>query len=205
MTASSGTGAEPRGSGPRRRGAACWTAPGHGSRTARGAAACGAAGRAAAGAQREVLRLSGVVHAVGPLPCWARKRVLQHPARAARKAVGCAARNAHGQPRRCRRANSRASQRSSNLPAVGARAAAPSASPPGSQRLRLRPRRQRPPLLRATAAPRRAPPPARAAPPCPGGAPHHWAGLQGGPLWPKPKITVVYGAKTRHVSAQNKH
>ena len=30
-----------------------------------GAAACGAAGRAAAGAQREVLRLSGVVHAVG--------------------------------------------------------------------------------------------------------------------------------------------
>ena len=31
----------------------------------------------------------------------------QHPARAARKAVGCAARNAHGQPRRCRRADSR--------------------------------------------------------------------------------------------------
>ena len=44
-----------------------------------GAAACGAARSAAAGAQREVLRLSGVVHVVGgpdvlaasSLPCWA--------------------------------------------------------------------------------------------------------------------------------------
>ena len=75
-----------------------------------GAAACGAAGRAAAGAQREVLRLSGVVHAVGgPDVLHGRvlaallgpeERVLQHPARAAREAVGCAARNAHGQPQK---------------------------------------------------------------------------------------------------------
>ena len=44
---SAGTGAGPRGSGPRRRGAACcWTAPAAGLRG--GAAACGAAGRAAA-------------------------------------------------------------------------------------------------------------------------------------------------------------
>ena len=66
-----------------------------------GAAACGAAGRAAAGAQREVLRLRGVVHAVGGpdvlhgcvLTALLRpeERVLQHPARAACKA--------HGQPR----------------------------------------------------------------------------------------------------------
>ena len=68
-----------------------------------GAAACGAARSAAAGAQREVLRLSGVVHVVGG------PDVLQ-PGRS------CAARNANGQPRRCRRANSRrAGQRSSNL------------------------------------------------------------------------------------------
>ena len=32
--ASSGTGAEPQGLGPKTRGAACWTAPGHGSRKA---------------------------------------------------------------------------------------------------------------------------------------------------------------------------
>ena len=59
--ASSGTGAGPQ-------------APGEGARRVGldteaglrgGAAACGAAGRAAAGAQREVLRLRGVVHAVG--------------------------------------------------------------------------------------------------------------------------------------------
>ena len=73
-----------------------------------------------------MLRLSGVVHVVGgPDVLHGRvlaallgpeERVLQHPARAAREAVGCAARNAHGQPRRCRRANCRrASQRSSNL------------------------------------------------------------------------------------------
>ena len=91
-----------------------------------GAAACGAARSAAAGAQREVLRLSGVVHVVGgPDVLHGRvlaallgpeERVLEDPARAARQAVGCAARNAHGQPRRCRRANSRrAGQRSSNL------------------------------------------------------------------------------------------
>ena len=49
--ASSGTGAGLRGSGPRRRGAACgWTAPARGSRTAR---------------RRGLLRLSGVVHVVG--------------------------------------------------------------------------------------------------------------------------------------------
>ena len=70
-----------------------------------GAAACGAARSAAAGAQREVLRLSGVVHVVGgPDVLHGRvlaallgpeERVLQHPARAARQAVGCAARNAH--------------------------------------------------------------------------------------------------------------
>ena len=57
-----------------------------------GAAACGAAGRAAAGAQQEVLRLSGVIHAVGgPDVLHGRvlaallgpeERVLQHPARA---------------------------------------------------------------------------------------------------------------------------
>ena len=35
------------------------------------------------------------------------ERVLQHPARAARQAVGCAACKPNGQPRRCRRANSR--------------------------------------------------------------------------------------------------
>ena len=52
-----------------------------------GAAACGAARSAAAGAQREVLRLSGVVHVVGG-PDVLHSRVL-------------AARNAHGQPRRC--------------------------------------------------------------------------------------------------------
>ena len=131
--ASSGTGAEPRGSGPKRRGAACWTAPGHGSRTER---SCGAAGRAAAGAQREVLRLSGVIHAVGgPDVLHGRvlaallgpeERVLQHPARATREAVGCAARNAHGQPRRCRRTNSRrASQRSSNLARGGRKGSGP--------------------------------------------------------------------------------
>ena len=59
--------------------------------------------------------------AASSLPC------LEDPARAAREAVGCAARNAHGQPRRCRRANSRVPATS---PAVGARAAAPSARPP---------------------------------------------------------------------------
>ena len=79
-----GTGAGPRGSGPRRRGAACcWTAPGQG-----GAAACGAARSAAAGAQREVLRLSGVVHVVGGAgracspaasPCRAPGRRLRRP------------------------------------------------------------------------------------------------------------------------------
>ena len=73
-----------------------------------------------------MLRLSGVVHAVGgPDVLHGRvlaallgpeERVLQHPARAAREAVGCAACKPNGQPRRCRRANSRcASQRSSNL------------------------------------------------------------------------------------------
>ena len=77
---------------------------------------------------------SGVIHVVGGQDVLhgrvlaallgPEERVLQHPARAAREAVGCAARDAHGQPRRCRRANSRhASQRSSN-------AAAPSARPP---------------------------------------------------------------------------
>ena len=76
------------------------------------------------------------------------ERVLQHPARAARKAVGCAARNAHGQPRRCRRANSRcASQRSSNL---------------ARGRLRPRPWRQRPPLPPPLPGP---PSPQRPAPP----------------------------------------
>ena len=157
-----------------------------------GAAACGAAGRAAAGAQREVLRLSGVVHAVGgPDVLHGRvlaallgpeERVLQHPARAASQAVSCAARNSHGQPRRCRRANSRrASQRSSNL-APGLLLLQP--SPPGTQRLRPRPQRQRPPRPPPQPRPpsplwppRRAPPPARAAPPRPGGAPRHWAGL----------------------------
>ena len=75
---------------------------------------------AAAGAQREVLRLSGVIHVVGgpdvlhgrPLAALLgpEERVLQHPARA------CAACKPNGQPSRCRRANSRrASQRSSNL------------------------------------------------------------------------------------------
>ena len=74
-----------------------------------GAAACGAAGRAAAAAQREVLRLRGVVHVVGGpdvlhgrvLAAQLRpeERVLQHPARAAGQAVGCAACDAHGQPR----------------------------------------------------------------------------------------------------------
>ena len=90
-------------------------APGEGARRvvglrlhAEGAAACGAAGRAAAGAQREVLGLSGVIHVVGgPDVLHGRvlaallgpeERVLQHPARAARETVGCAARNAHGQP-----------------------------------------------------------------------------------------------------------
>ena len=92
-----------------------------------GAAACGAAGRAAAGAQREVLRLSGVIHAVGgPDVLHGRvlaallgpeERVLQHPARATREAVGCAARNAHGQPR--------ASQRSSNLARGGRQGSGP--------------------------------------------------------------------------------
>ena len=98
--------------------------------------ACGAARSAAAGAQREVLRLSGVVHVVGgPDVLHGRvlaallgpeERVLQHPARAARQAVGCAARNAHGQPRRCRRANSRrAGQRSSNLARGGRQGSGP--------------------------------------------------------------------------------
>ena len=73
-----------------------------------------------------MLRLSGVIHVVGgPDVLHGRvlaallgpeERVLQHPARAARQAVGCAACKPNGQPRRCRRANSRrASQRSSNL------------------------------------------------------------------------------------------
>ena len=94
---SAGTGAGPRGSGPRRRGAACcWTAPGHGSRTAR-RRGCLRARSAAAGAQREVLRLSGVVHVVGG-PDVLHSRVLAAQEGAARQAVGCAARNAHGQP-----------------------------------------------------------------------------------------------------------
>ena len=90
-----------------------------------GAAACGAA-RSAAGAQREVLGLRGVVHVVGGpdvlhgrvLAALLRpeERVLQHPARAAGQAVGCAACESHGQPCRCRCANSRrGSHRSSNL------------------------------------------------------------------------------------------
>ena len=59
-----------------------------------------------------VLRLSGVIHVVGGpdvlhnriLAALLRpeERVLQHPARAAREAAGCAACDA--QPRRCRRA-----------------------------------------------------------------------------------------------------
>ena len=75
-------------------------------------AARGAAGRAAAGAQREVLRLRGVVPAVGGpdvlhgcvLTALLRpeERVLQHPARAPGETVGCAARKPHRQPRRRR-------------------------------------------------------------------------------------------------------
>ena len=78
-----------------------------------------------------MLRLSGVVHVVGG-PDVLHGRVLapeerlQHPARAARQAVGCAARNAHGQPRRCRRANSRrAGQRCSNLARGGRQGSGP--------------------------------------------------------------------------------
>ena len=80
LPASSGTGAEPRGSGPRRSGRGVLLDAEAGLRG--GAAACGAAGRAAAGAQREVLRLSGVpladrtsCAAASSLPCWGRKSV----------------------------------------------------------------------------------------------------------------------------------
>ena len=96
------TGAGSRGSGPKRRGAACgWTAPGHGRG---GAAACRAAGRAAAGAQSEVLRRrcsccwrTGRPARLRP-HCPPEERVLQHPARATCETVGCAARKVHGAP-----------------------------------------------------------------------------------------------------------
>ena len=120
-------------------------------------------------------RLHGCVLAalLGP-----EERVLQHPARAAREAVGCAACNAHGQPRRCRRANfRRASQRSSNLARGGRQgccfrqaAQVPKGSAHalgGNGNLAL-------PRSHGTACD---PPSARAAPPRPGGAPRRWAGL----------------------------
>ena len=77
---------------PQEKGRACsWTAPGRGSRT-----------------ERRCLRAAGRAAAL-----WPKERVLQHPARTAHKAAGCAACDAHGQPRRCRCANfRRASQRS---------------------------------------------------------------------------------------------
>ena len=95
-----------------------------------GTAACGAAGSAAARAQRKVLTLRGIVHAVGGpavlhgcvLTALLRpeERVLQHPARAPGETVGRAACESHGQPRRCRCADSwRGSQRPSNLARSG--------------------------------------------------------------------------------------
>ena len=86
----------------------------------------GAARSAAAGAQREVLRLSGVVHVVGgPDVLHGRvlaallgpeERVLEDPARAARQAVGCAARNASA-PRStsCARCPASSRRRSTSL------------------------------------------------------------------------------------------
>ena len=65
------------------------------------------------------------------------------------------------------------------VPAVGARAAAPSARPPRYPKApptngHLPPPLPRPPSPQRPAL-RRAPPPARAAPPRPGSAPRHWA------------------------------
>ena len=136
--------------------------------------------------QREVLGLRGVVHVVGgPHVLHGRvlaallrpeERVLQHPARAAGQAVGCAACKSHGQPAAAPTAAVVAIAPATS-PAVGAR---PSARPP--QARRLRPRPPLPPLQPLLPSPlwpvlRHAPPPARADPPRPGGALRRWVGL----------------------------
>ena len=99
--------------------------------------------------------------AASSLPCWGRKGVLQHPARAAGEATGCAARNAHGQPRRCRCANSRrGSRRSSNLSRRGCEGCCSFSQAPRRQRQPCPPPQPRPPSPQRPA-PRHAPPPAR--------------------------------------------